>query len=271
MGNIYQFNCITDFLKITLQEKQKRNPSYSMRSWAQTLGMKSHGPLQQALAGKRSLPMKYVPTLSKDLSLNNEESLYLETLIQIKNSKTDIEKSHYMKLLKERRPKGVKTSSQYLNNLTFFNNPLHGILRSLIDRDDFIYDLGWIQNKLNFKTTQQEIKTCIENLIDMNLVEVIEDTLVNKVSMVRNKEDIPSHAVREYHKIMSQKAINLIDTQNLQSREFNSFTININPEKLPEIKKKIREFVQETMDEFESHVNSHTYQLNLQLFELANR
>ena len=79
-------------LKDSFLLKKERSPSFSIRAWAKTLGLNSHGPLQQVLAGKRALPKKYLPAIKKSLSLTKKELDYLSLLIDLEKSSSEEEK-----------------------------------------------------------------------------------------------------------------------------------------------------------------------------------
>lgn len=61
MLKIYGYIDPVLFLKDSLDLKREINSNFSLRSWAQSLGMKSHGPLHVMISGQRSIAKKHIP------------------------------------------------------------------------------------------------------------------------------------------------------------------------------------------------------------------
>ena len=151
-------------------EKKLRNPSFSIRSWASQMGLSSHGGLQQILAGKRTVPKKYIPGIIKTLSLNTGEAMYFETLIDFEKAKNPEEKEIYYKRLNHLRPNKREVQVLEIENFKYFQNPLHSIIRTMIERSDFENNPEWIKKKLRIKTTKREVEEVLERLIRLDLI-----------------------------------------------------------------------------------------------------
>ncbi len=271
--NTYLYLNVADLLHDKFKAKKRVNPAFSIRAWANQLGLKSHGPLQQILAGKRSLPKKYIPVITKSLGLDVGESLYFETLVDFDRAKTQEEKELYFARLKHLRPNKRDVKILEIENFKFFENPLHSIFRTLMERADFKFDPVWVQSVLNFKVSLIEIEEVINRLKDLDLLEVKSGKAIKKYRSVHNKIDVPNKAVEVFHEKMCKLAAVQVSKQDLQTREYNSFSFNINKEKLVQAKIRLREFSQEFIEEFEddSFSSTDTYQLNLQLFSLTKK
>ena len=251
-------------------EKKLRNPSFSIRSWASQMGLSSHGGLQQILAGKRTVPKKYIPGIIKTLSLNTGEAMYFETLIDFEKAKNPEEKEIYYKRLNHLRPNKREVQVLEIENFKYFQNPLHSIIRTMIERSDFENNPEWIKKKLRIKTTKREVEEVLERLIRLDLISEEKGKLKKTHKHIKNKIDVPSKAVEEYHQKMSLLASQEINKQDINQREYNSFCLNIPKGKIKGAKKKIRNFVDDFIGEFEApnKKSNETYQLNVQLFSL---
>ena len=269
--NTYLYLDVAELLKDKFKIKKDSNPSFSIRAWANQLGLKSHGPLQQILAGKRSLPKKYIPMVSKSLGFDVGESMYFETLVDFDKAKTQEQKELYFERLKHLRPKHKDISILELENFKFFENPLHSIFRTLMEREDFEYDSAWVKKILRYKVTQSEVEDVIKRLIKLNLIEEKDGKVFKKYKTVQNKIDVPSRAVEIFHEKMSLFAAQEVSQQDVSQREFNSFSFNIDKNKMGMAKIRLREFAKEFIEEFEADTfgNQETYQFNLQLFSLS--
>ena len=73
------------YLKEVLKEKVSQNPRYSMRSFAQKLGL-SPGGLSLILSRKKKLSVERAYSVAQTLELNDQESEYFALLIQFEGT-----------------------------------------------------------------------------------------------------------------------------------------------------------------------------------------
>jgi uncharacterized protein (TIGR02147 family) len=253
-------------------QKKRANPAFSIRSWAAQMNLSSHGSLQQILAGKRTVPKKYIPSISKSLNFNIGETMYFETLVDFEKAKTQEEKEVYYERLNHLRPEGEKLRVLEIESYKYFENPLHSVIRTMVERQDFTFDLEKIRKQLKIPVEKRELEEVIERLLDFGFLVKDGKELKKVQKHIKNKIDVPSKAVQEYHAKMSRLAASEVKRQDVGEREFNSFCLNIKEGSLPAAKKKMRAFIEQFINEFEASENqsNKTYQLNLQLFSLVN-
>jgi uncharacterized protein (TIGR02147 family) len=111
------------------------------------------------------------------------------------------------------------------------------------------------------------IELALTRLIRLNLVKFENDRYVKLLD--NQVEDVPSLAIREFHKNMIKKAYLSITQQKYNERDITGTVISINSDKLPEAKEKIKKFRQEMNELLEQgNKRDRLYQLNVQLFRL---
>jgi len=273
MLSIHHYQNPSQFIQDVWEEKKKINPHFSIRAWAQKLGMNGHGQLQQVLAGKRNLPKKYVPSIVKTLNLSPKEGMYLEALVGLKSAKSKNEKEYYLERLDSLAPKEKNTTFFEIECFKYLQDPLHSIIMTLIDRIDFKEDPAWIKSKLRFKTETRKIKSAIERLIKMELVSRDSDgTLKVNHSSSTNQIDQFSKYVQYFHQENLKLASDLIEKISIDKREYNSFSFNIKDDSVVQAKERIREFLNQFFQEFEAKpgTSNSTYNINVQLFNLTS-
>ena len=116
------------------QLKKAKNSSFSVRAWAIHMGLASHGGLQQVLAGKRTVPKKYIPHIIQSLGLNRKEAVYFETLVDFEKAKSIEEKQIYYNRLTNLRPNKKEIQYLEIENFKYFQNPLHSIISVMIEK-----------------------------------------------------------------------------------------------------------------------------------------
>ncbi len=270
--------CIYDYIdpKIYLQdiylEKKKSNPSFSIRAWAKFLKMKHHNPLQEMLKGKRKIAKAYVPHFIKTLELTIDEGFYFDTLVSLQRAKANEEKELYLERLRSLSPR-QSLSMFEVEAYRSIKDPLHVIITELSALKGFQNDARWIQKRLGFKKTISEIENAIERLIGLGLMK--EDQNGNLVKIhdhIYSKVDGIDTGLQEYHQNVMELASKAITVQDPKEREYNAYCINIEKEKIPEMKKAIRRFMHDFATKFEakSGTAENTYQLNTQFFNLTD-
>ncbi|MEK7690981.1 MAG: TIGR02147 family protein [Bdellovibrionota bacterium] len=271
MAVIFQHPTVSSFLNSTFSEIQARRPGYSARAWAKQLGFTSHAPLLAILKGQRHLPKRHLPGVAKGLKLKSKESEYLETLLDLERSRNPEQRGGYLARLDRLRPSRFETQILEIANKKYFENPLHAIVRTLMGRADFSSTPERIRQSLRIESSVTEIGEVIERLQLLGLAKLDNGRLVKSVPHVRNKLDVPSHAVQSYHRRVAALAGEEVGRQSVDRREYSGFAMNVKPGSLPEAKKRIRDFVASFIDEFESvdGKTNETYQFNLQYFALS--
>lgn len=274
MIDIYHYFESAKYLRDKFQEKKEANPSFSLRAWSRHLGFKSHGPLQQVLAGKRLFPKKYLPFLATSLGLNQKEILYVENLLELEKSKTNEERERYLSRIKELQPRSKREVKFFeIENYKYFQNPLHTVILSMVQRKDFKFNYMWIKKNLLWPSSISEIKEAFQRLVSMGLLIKVDGKWAKRHDSSRSKTDVPSQAVQEYHQKMCDVAAKQIKKQKLTEREYGSFTFNLKEECMSEAKEKIRTFMEDFIDRFSALPGSsnQTYQLNTQLFSILRQ
>jgi uncharacterized protein (TIGR02147 family) len=206
------------------------------------------------------------------MKMTPAEAQYFEVLIDYEKAKSQKEKEFYHSKLVKIRPLQNEVKFVEIENFKYFQEPLHAIIRCLMDRKDFKADPQWIKRQLKFSTGLKEIEETIERLVTLGLVvEGKNGSLLKVYPSVINKIDVPSAAVQEYHSKMSLLAAQEVKKQSVSEREFNSFCFNIKKGSLPTAKTRLRELIKEFMTEFEADpkLSTETYNLNVQLFALT--
>jgi len=271
MLSIFKYLDASQFLRDSWEEKRKNNPAFSMRSWARTLGLASHAPLNLMLAKKRPMPKKYVPKLIQSLNLNKEEGLYLETLIDLDRTKTLAEKEYYLERLKTLSPE-KQLNLVEVEEFKLLSDPIHTIILEMTNLKNFQGDPKWIQSVLHFPITISRIEKAIERLVNMGLLSQSSDGIYIKTNQhIAGRVDVEDLGCLNYHKTISQLAAGLVSKQNLNQREYNSYSLNINKKDIYRAKIMMREFIDKFINEIEATKDTaeETYQFNMQFFEIT--
>lgn len=271
MLSIYNYSCPSTYLKDRWEEKKTKNPSFSMRAWARSLGFTSNSPLSLMLNGKRPIPQKYIPKFIDSLDLSPQEGMYLETLVCYSREKTIEGKDFYLRRLRGLSPAGEVQMNE-VETFKYLGNPLCTIIFEMIDLSNFKSDLKWIQSRLATKKTLEEIKSAIDTLFRLDLLtKDINGEFIKTNRNITNRADIADIGSQTYHQNVSELAKEAVVSQPVLNREFNGFSFNMKVEEMNKAKLAIREFINSFAAQFEaeSGCGEETYQFNTQFFKLT--
>lgn len=254
-----------DFLKREFLLRQQGNPRYSLRRFAKDLGL-SHPFLSQVLNGRKKLSEERAREIAQLTNWNRARQIDFIKLVRADLCPSDAERKKILS--------GIKTSSQAFTRFESL----------ALDRFRLISD--WYHFAIAEMTTIQSIATdpeaiagrfgltpllaakAIERLLDSQLLERDATGRLKKSVGNYTTGNIPSSAIRRYHRSMLNKAHAAIETQDPIDRDFSGLTMAIDPKNIPKAKKMIADFRRELMTTLESGNPSAVYHFSAQLFRL---
>lgn len=244
---------LVEALKSEFEKRCERNPHYSVRSFAHSMNMNS-GSLTQIINGKRKVGNKVALQIIDHLNLDSKKrSQILNHLfhgpVETKNTvkKTNIKK----RLLKD-------------DEINCISSWEHFAILSYLETDQ-LATLMAISKKFSLPIGQ--CRLALERLERLGLIKKNASrwSLTEKQNL-ETTHDIPNSAIRNAHKEYINLAIDSIDLHSVDEREIIGSTVAIDPKNLPIVKKKIRKFISELTEYFETNNKEEVYRLNLQLF-----
>lgn len=272
-ASIYDYQKASNFLRHKWDHKRTFNKSFTIRAWAKSLGMNAHSNFHQMIHGKRKLSKKYAIKIAKSLKLTSKESIYFESLIDYEWAKNKEQKEYFYERLKKLAPKR-KIQFLELEAFSLLQNPLCGAIIEMTTLPDFQFSIPWIQKKLRPKISQLEVKNIIQKMINHHLLEKTQNGGLKRANdHIFSEQDIKNEALKEYHKNVLSLAADQIEKQDVLDREYVATAMAISSNDLPEIKEKIRSFLNELISEFESPAaeGDEIYQFSTQFFSLTKK
>lgn len=241
-----------------LCQKQRENPSYSMRAYARDVGIHP-STLSQILKGKRPLPYKDTPTLVKRLNLDpKERTRFLESVLRTKTSLDEIK----IAALDERF---IIDESNY----SVIAEWEHYVVLDLFEVKGFKANSDHVSKRLGITEVRADV--VLRNLVTAGLLEITKSGELKRVhDDVKTTEDIASRALRDSHKENLRLAAEKLDAIDVELRDFSAATFAVDLEKLPEAKTIIREFRMKMAALLKSGEKTDVYQLAIQFYPMTD-
>jgi uncharacterized protein (TIGR02147 family) len=266
-----QAQSVSAILRDILAAKTSKNPSFSLRAFARTLGV-SHTYLSLVLNEKKKLSMHKVVEFSEILGMDEKQRrLFISAATAEKETQTLMTLGGQTFRVKRKKAKPAIYFELEADRFKVLQEWYHIPLLDLPSTKDFKNDARWIAKRLQISTDQA--RSGIDRLIRLGLLEEVDGKLrkTNGNIWIGGKKS--NRMVRAYHQQMINRALNALDQggeENFHKRSVSSITMAIDPAKLPEAKKRLDKF-QRSLWQFLSTGDSlELYQFNVQLFPLTN-
>lgn len=238
-----------EFLRMKLEESKLRNPNWSMRAFAQKLGMSS-GALSEILQGKRALSIKSRQKIIQKLNLSPSEQ----------------------RVLLGDQLKPIKTTAHAFtlsaDAFHLISDWWHFAILNLLKTKDFQPRLSWIADRVGLPKATAELAW--KRLLRLGYIEKnAKGELKRRHPKMSTSDDILNLSIRKSHQEDLRLIEQALNDVPIESREFGSMTMAIKTKDLPRAKALIREFQDEFCDHVESDAADEVYRLSIAFYPLT--
>ncbi len=244
----------TEVIKNLVQEeflrRVKSNKNYSLRSYAKSLDV-DPSLLCKLFKGQRTLSSKMAMKLSHSLGLSTSEA-------------------------KQRMAESFKLDTEHnrIEDDVFIimSDWYHFAILELFKLDDFQSDPSWMAKTLGLK--RFEVKLALERLERLKLIESCDE---GYQILSPNNEWFNYSSTTTARRMMQKQLLSMaqeaVDRVDFNERSNSSLTIAINDEDLPLFKKKINEFINDSIElrNAQKKKKNSIYQICVALFPLSRR
>ncbi|MBS1961229.1 MAG: TIGR02147 family protein [Bdellovibrionales bacterium] len=267
----------TPFYRVALQNELtrriRRNPHYSIRSFAKALGVSSSA-LSQILAGKRSISQKVMDRLMAGLELTEAQAADFVSSVYAEKLRSGNRK--ISRTLKTRARAAEAAIPSYPSETRPIESaefgPIaewyHYAVREMVCKPDFSPDPRWIGRRLGIRAA--EAKLSWETLLRHRLVR--QDAKGRWAKAEPNIDTADKRSTTPFHRqrqrqILERSAFSL-ENDPIDVRNHSAVTVCTSPEKMKVAKEKIQKFLWELTRYLESGDQERVYELSVQLFPL---
>lgn len=255
-----------DYLLRELEGRKVRRPYYSLRAFARDLEL-SPSSLSEILSGRYGLSRARALSIGKRIKLSADHLEHFADLMLLKRAKSSDEKRLAANRVKYRMlSEKNRLSTEVFRVVADWQ---HFAILELFCLDGFDPSPKGIARAL--KITPSLAKASLARLVKVGMLLETKEGLKLAEQFSFVGEDIPSEAVRLFHKQILEKAGQAIFHQGISDRELSSSIMSVRKEDLPEIKKQMRKFATAMQKKFSGKQKRNAvYCLALQFFGLAD-
>lgn len=238
-------------LRDELSRRTAKNSRYSLRSFAKSLGL-SHTTLSLTLSGKRPL--------SRKAALQIADRLCLEPDLA----------AAFVGASPSPRQQGAQTNFQTIELDTFqlISDWVHYAILSLLEIEGSRFEAKWIAKRLG--TGEAGVKMAMDRLVSMGLVTEEGGRWKQTALPIKVDNKISTAATRRFQRQLMEKAMESLENDPVEHRDFTSMTLSFDPRHLPYAKERIKQFRRELTAELESRgTPKEVYNMTFQVYPLT--
>ncbi|MGZ3774897.1 MAG: TIGR02147 family protein [Pseudobdellovibrionaceae bacterium] len=240
-------NSVQLILKQKFLELQVKNPRLSNRYFAQKLGISS-GALSEILQGKRNVSKKLALKIAQKLQLNpSEMAEFLGE--QLTTSGPEFEFTQMQD-----------------DQFHLISDWPHFAILNLVKSEKCIHKPSWFAEQLNLPL--KVVHQIIERLIRLELLVYKNKKYHRRSSNLKTSDNVLNLSIRKSNiqdLELIQDHLNFLD---INERDFTSITLLLDPNKMPEFKKWIRDAQDQFAYKYETTKSISPYRLTVGLFPL---
>ena len=254
-------------LKEELEQRCSKNPRYSMRSFARDLGL-APARLSDVLRGRYGLSRAAGESIAKSLGYSKSEITRFCDLIDSEHARDPKKRSEALQRVEQKQDNYRQLS---LDGFQVISEWYHYAILELTLIEGFRSDSAWIAKQLGI--SQLVAQAAVERLLRLDLL-LRDDhgVLIPSEGMTSSPDGVPSESIKKFHRQILQKAIQAIDLQNIEERDFSNVILAIDEEQIPQAKESIRKFRREFDLKFgRTQKKNRIYNLSVQFFCLQEK
>ncbi len=270
MRSVFEYDDIVIFLQDSFAQIKIQRPRYSLRSWSQRIGFKSPASLSRILSRTRKPTLAQVRTISKGLSLSQEEALYLETIVQCEPKQL----AHLAPQLRSlfNKSKSIDILKLSIENFNLISEWYYPALLESLSLKQTFKDVADFQQVLGAKVSLEQIQKALRDLEGLGLIVKTEAGYARKEAKTNYVEpEEASIAVRHYHSQMLQHAQESLGTIAREYRDVRGMTLAIKKENYQQVQRILENAFKDLMSLSEDSQADQVYHLSTAFFPLSKQ
>ena len=246
-----------DFRSLLQEEliaRCRRNSSYSLRSFAKSMGI-SHSALAEMMNGKRKITKNSIEKLGLTLGLSFDDIIQFQGISHIGISAPQI--SNYQQIT--------------IDQFAVISDWYHFAILELIKIKDFPHTTADFSRALGISRSEANI--ALERLLRVGIIEQTKEGHYSEMNggfATNISENLTSIGSRKLQKQILEQSIEALMNVSIEQRNHTSMTMAIDPKLIPEAISRIKKFRRELTEFLEASGDAkEVYQLSLSLFPIT--
>ncbi len=252
-----------------LDSRVSKNPQYSLRSFARNLGV-APSWISDVLNGKKGISVNKASDLCRTLGFTRQETEVFVLSVQAAHARRisdrDLAQTRLNNLSKEF---GIAVKIKQ-DDLALAGSWYHQAILELTELEEFDHTEAWLAKKLNL--SPKLISSAIQRLVTIGWLKIQDGKMQPQSEITESSFDIPSQAIKNYHREILEKAQVSLSEDAVDEREFLSMTLGFDSRRMQEAKEDIRKFQAAFAEKyFKDEKKDSVHQLSVQFFRVDKK
>jgi uncharacterized protein (TIGR02147 family) len=227
---LFESNSYRAYLRSVLAQRVQKNPRYSMRSFAKSLGVQV-SQLSELLRGKRELSESRAVQIADKLGMSRDEAEYFRVLTQAERTKDPLHRKILFEQLARLNPRAQSARDLSVDRFVTISDWYHFAILRLLEIPGFQSTAKAVAKALGLKAIEAE--AALERMERLDLVERQPDDTWKKVTAdVQISSETPNSAIRRFHTQLLEKTIQALEEQTPAERFTGTETIALSKSQL---------------------------------------
>lgn len=249
-----------------LQQRQSRNPAYSMSAFSRDLNI-NPSRMSEILNGKVGISEERAALIAEKLKLStNERALFID-LVQSEHARSMVARNSAQKRVRDRL-----LNSRHISQTDFsvISDWYNLALIQLLDVENIEHSIESFAKHLGI--SKDEVSKALAQLEHLKYIERKGDRWRASVPDTTTDVDISSRAIQHYNKQILDKAKEKLQTVPVEKRDFSSVVFACNSAQMAHAKERIESFRRSLMKDLEEMAGKDSvFCLSIQFFELTEK
>ena len=276
MLSVFDYQHYREYLKDYYLGQKKQGTGFTYARFSALAGLKSPNYLKLVMDAQKNLTPENIVRFAKALKLTEHESDYFEALVHFNQGKKSMEREYYQERMKrvKKRFLGGGAQERSLEEYEFeaISNWIHHAILILTGVKGFRESPKWIRERLFNLVSEPEISSILERLVELKfLARNDEGRLVQTHRQFKTKPELRRLSARLFYEGLMTRAANALKLTEPDDRERGVYFVGLSPKQIPELKKRVREFLK-TLNEWalENQAPHQVYALSFMGFPLSS-
>lgn len=251
---------LQNLLTTRFSEARLRNPAVSLRSFARKAGL-SASALSEILSGKRRVSRVLAERILNKLCVDPEQSAALLGAFPAKARRGSPVPAGPL----------LKYAELGIEQFRAVSEWYHFAILSLAEIDGYRHDAAWIAGRLGIR--KPDAAAALERLEKLGMLrwDAASGKPVHGASAYSTTDGLADLSIRKAHAQNLELAQKSLENDPVNERDFSAVTMAIDPDRLPEARRMIREFEDRLCAFLEGGAKKEVHKICVQLFPLTRK
>lgn len=256
MPELFEYHQYREFLKDYYEEQKARKTGFTYARFSQKAGLGSPNYFKLVMDGEKNLTAANIIRFCNGMDLDPARRDYFEALVHFNQAKDVEVRKHYQeRVLRLRERKGAaarRTLEEY--EFEMLSSWVHHAVLVLTNVRGFRESPVWIQQRLFGLVSEAEISRILENLQTMGLlVRDEKGRLRQSHRQIHTRPELRRKAGRAFYEGLFARAAQSFQITPPDQRELGAYLVGLSVKQLPELRKRVRDFLADLNDWALSH------------------